>query len=435
MQRDTIEKHARSIIVAPDNKENLEPELNINIFPDEIQDVYVLIVREREEKEDATIPVESTPLHSQKISLLPAYTICGIYLMCILATCAFQVYCMLNPWVATITIIPKIKHVTLSGTMQLGRSLSTITISQSQITQTTGHGHQPAAKAIGTVTFYNGQFQTVFIAAGTTLTDANGQAIVIDQDAAIPAGNPPSYGHVAVAAHAVNPGAGGNISTYDINLACCAASVLAKNTEAFTGGQDERDFPTVRQVDIYKIATPLKIALAQSITGAFRGQLKLQELAFILPCTPAVTSDHRTGEEAATVKVTVSQTCSAIAYNSQTLEEKGAAYLAAQALQKTGAGYSLFGTVHVSVKQASVTNTPHPLVFLTYQATGTWIYALSHSTQQQIKELIAGKAQQQALLLVASLSGIAMASLRMDGFGDAARVPKNSRYIHITLVL
>ena len=29
MQRDTLEKHARSIIVAPDNQENQEPELNI----------------------------------------------------------------------------------------------------------------------------------------------------------------------------------------------------------------------------------------------------------------------------------------------------------------------------------------------------------------------------------------------------------------------
>ena len=68
----------------------------------------MLIVREREEAEDATFTVESTPLPSQKTSLLPAYTICGIYLMCILATCAFQVYCMLNPPVATITILPKI---------------------------------------------------------------------------------------------------------------------------------------------------------------------------------------------------------------------------------------------------------------------------------------------------------------------------------------
>ena len=52
-----------------------------------------------------------------------------------------------------------------------------------------------------------------------------------------------------------------------------------------------------------------------------------------LPCTPAVTSDHRTGEEAATVKVTVSQTCSAVAYNSQTLAEKARTFLAAQAIQ------------------------------------------------------------------------------------------------------
>lgn len=433
MQHDTLEKHVRSIMVATDNPENQEQ--NIETPPDGIQDVYVFIVREREEAEDATFTVESIPLHSQKTSLLPAYTICGIYIMCILAICAFQVYCLLNPPVATITIIPKIQHVTLSGTMQLGRPLNPITFSQSQTAQTTGYGHQPAAKATGTITFYNGQFQTVFIAAGTILTDANGQAIVTDQDAAIPAGNPPSYGQVAVSAHAVNPGARGNIPAYDINLACCTASVFAKNTEAFTGGQNERDFPTVRQEDIYKVSTPLKKSLAQSITGAFQGQLKPGELVFIIPCTPVVSSDHRPGDEAATVKVTVSQTCSAIAYNSQTLEEKGAAFLAAQALQKTGAGYSLFGTVHVSVTQASVTSTPHPLVFLSFQATGAWIYGLSQTEEQHIKELIAGKTSEEALQQLASLPGVERITISFHGFGDNTRLPKNTGYMHIVLIV
>ena len=87
--------------------------------------------------------------------------------------------------------------------------------------------------------------------------------------------NPPSYGHVAVAAHAVNPGARGNIPAYDINLACCASSVLAKNTEAFTGGQDERDFPTVRQEDdIQGSNSPSKLLLPKVSQEHFRDNVK-----------------------------------------------------------------------------------------------------------------------------------------------------------------
>ena len=103
------------------------------------------------------------------------------------------------------------------------------------------------------------------------------------------------------------------------------------------------------------------------------------------------------------MKVTVSQTCSAVAYNNQKLATKATAFLAAQAKQKTGAGYSLFGTVQVSVKQASVTSTSHPLVFLSFKAKGTWVYAL-HTAQQHIKHLIAGKTTQKAMKIVAVIA-------------------------------
>jgi VCBS repeat-containing protein len=179
----------------------------------------------------------------------------------------------------------------------------------------------------------------------------------------------------------------------------------------------------------------LETTLAQSITGALQGQLNPNEQLQILPCSPTVISDHQPGGEATQVKVTVSQTCSAIGYNSQELATKAIAFLAIQALHKTGAGYSLFGTVHVWVKQASVTTTPHPLVFLSFQSSGTWIYGLSHTAQQQLKHIVAGKTKQQAVTLLASLPGVERVSIRFTGFGDNTRLPKNSSYIHILLFI
>jgi hypothetical protein len=404
-----------------------EPEpidtIHIHYFPDAI-----LIVKEEQEAQ----VVDSTPVLPQNISLIPAYAICCFYILLIVSTLAFQVYCIVNPPIATVTIIPKAEHVTMTGTLQLGRLLPPLTISQSQTVPTTGKGHQSAKSATGYITFYNGQFQSVTIPAGTILTGTSGIQVVTNQDTTIPAGNPPSYGQVSVSAHAISPGVRGNIPAYDISLACCATSVLAKNTQPFTGGQDERNFQTVAKSDIDTTATPLKTAVAQSLAGAFQGQLQPAEQQQLLPCTPSVTSDHQPKQEATQVKVTVSETCSAIAYNKGELETKVAAFLATQALQKVGAGYSLFGTLRVSVTQATVTNNSN--VFLSFHAQGTWVYALGNAQQQYMKRLIAGKTKQQAVQLLASLPGVERAAIGFSGFGDDTRVSKDSAYIHLVLI-
>jgi Baseplate J-like protein len=435
-----LEHDVRAIVASMDNQEKEQDPQN---QPEDMQDIYVLIVTEHEAAADQTQIVDSTPLAPtqpapvivQQDSFLSAYLFVCFSLFLIFATLTFQCYCIFNPLTATVTIIPTSQQVTLNGTMQLGRVLPALTISQSQTTPTTGHGHHLAEQASGYLTFYNGQFQSVSIAAGTMLTGNDGIPIITDQDVVIPAANPPSFGQVTIAAHAINAGVQGNIPAYDINQACCATSVLIKNTGAFTGGQNERDFSTVSAQDIHKISTPLKISVTQSVAGALQSQLTSQEQLQLLPCTPTVTSDHQPGEEATTVNVTVSATCSAIAYNSQELETKATSYLAIQAQQKAGAGYSLFGTVNVSVKQASVSSIPPHLVFLSFHATGTWIYGISQQSQQQIKHLIAGKTTLEAQQLVAALPGVESAAIRFSGFGDATRIPKTTRYVHVIVIV
>src|SRR5260370_26325249 len=105
----------------------------------------------------------------------------------------FQLYLLFNPPIATITIIPKSQQIILNGTLQLGRQLNPLTLSQSQITQTTGHGHQDATQATGELIFYNGQATIQTIAVGTIFTGADGIEVATDQAVTIPAGNPPTY--------------------------------------------------------------------------------------------------------------------------------------------------------------------------------------------------------------------------------------------------
>ena len=428
-----IEDEIRSIVTGMDNQEK---DNNSQTPPDQVEDIYVLFVRETEvEEEDQSNIIESEPVKtpvSAKQSF--DYMTLGIVLICcipLLASILFQVYLLQNPAIATVTIIPKSQQLTLNGTLQLGRVLQPITISQSQTVATTGRGHQDARNATGTITFYNGQMNSILIPAGFILTGSDGVQIVTDQDASIPASNLPQVGQVTVSAHAINAGTHGNIAAYDINQGCCATAIKAVNTNSFYGGQDERNFQTVSKNDIDRVASPLKATLAQSMTGALEGQLKPSEQLSLLPCSSTVTPNRNAGDEAIQVKVTVSETCTAVAYNSQSLAEKATALLTTQANKKLE-GYSKFGDIQTRVIQASIT---HNLVFLSFSAHSMWVYGLSSKSQERIKNLITGKTTDQALQILAAMPGIERGSISFTGFTDEGRLPKNSTYIHIILIV
>jgi Baseplate J-like protein len=396
-----------------------------------VETIHVYFVRERDDSQ-ATV-VEATLAPSQKAkhpsSLFIATTLIFVFMLP-LSSILFQVYLAFHPPIATVTILPKTKTVTLAAVLPLGRMLPPLTVSQSQTVPTTGKGHQDATAATGSITFYNGLFTSQFIPPGTILTDQGGRQVITDEEAALPAANPPVFGQVTVAAHARSQGGQGNIPAYDINQACCANAVLAKNTQRFTGGQDERSYQTVAPADIAHTATPLKTTLAHSLQGALQGQVQPHEQLFLLVCPPTITSDHQAGQEATSVTVTVSENCRAVVYNSEEVERKATALLTHQAAATLGAAYSLFGTVHVRSIQATITQTPTPLVFFSFRAFGTWIYGLSPPAQQQMKRLIAGKTKQQALHLLASLPGVARAAI---SWGDDTRLPKDTGDIHLSL--
>src|SRR6266487_5709263 len=294
--------------------------------------IHVYFVREEAALQKDVRIIESTPPgRPQQNPDLAAYTTLLFAFLLPLSCLAFQLYLVFNPPTVTVILVPRSQAVTLTGTLQLGRVVSPLTISQSQTVPTTGKGHQDARSATGFITLYNGLFTSQTIQAGTILTGTDGIQVVTDQEAIIPAGNPPSYGQVTVSAHTIDPGVKGNIPSYEINQACCSNAVLAKNTQQFSGGADERTYQTVARADITSVATPLKTAVAQSMSGALQGQVQPPEQLFILPCTPTQTTDHSIGAEAIQVKITVSETCSAVAYNSQELETKATDILTRQA--------------------------------------------------------------------------------------------------------
>src|SRR5260370_28234339 len=243
----------------------------------------------------------------------------GLFL--IFSSLAFQISLILHPPIVSVTLVPKSREVTLITTLQFGRLLAPITLSQTATALATGKGHQDARSAAGILTFYNGSFSAQTLYAGTDFTVADGVQVVTDGTAAIPPNNPPMDGQASTQAHAVNTGLTGNIQPLDIN-GTVSNSLYVKNPASFTGGRDERDFQTVAKSDIDVTASQLKDTLNLSTQGALQRELKAGEVLAAPTFSPTVISNHQADTEAASVKVTATLTCSGIAYNVQLLNIK-----------------------------------------------------------------------------------------------------------------
>ena len=424
-----------------ENKQKRKPETELPPSPEPLREIHFIFVREEEEEDTQDIvdsyasDLDTAPFTTKPAPQPASNVAIGVWLFGLLVPLfciAVQLYFMVNPFTVTVTLAARSQQVSLQGTLQLGRVVNPITLSQSQTVQTTGKGHQDAKQATGSITFYNGQATQVTVPAGTTLTGNSGEQIVTDQDANIPAESqaiPPTLGQATVPAHAVTPGSRGNIAVGDINQPCCTTAIKAINTTSFIGGQDERNFQTVAPSDITNTAAPLKTTLDQSMQDTLTGQLKSGEALGSPHCTPAITADHQAGQEATQVKVTVSETCSAVAYTSQELTSKVTQLLTSQVTKKLGAGYSLLENPQITVTGTTTARQ----VTLSFTSVSTWVYALSSAQQQHIKAIIAGKNTQKALRLLLALPGIESASLQWSGFGDATRIPKNLNTIHLMI--
>src|SRR5205085_8732161 len=172
---------------------------------------------------------------------------------------AFSVhYYLLLTETTTIIIVPKSYRFTQQLTLSTvqSRIFQPVTLTQSRTVPATGKGHQPATQAHGAVTFYNTLSQEQTILAGTLLTASNGELFLTDSDVTIPAGTYAVNGQAQVSATAQNYGQEGNIAAGAIHGLCCRAGILVLSN-AFNGGQNERDFTMVTKSDIASVASSL----------------------------------------------------------------------------------------------------------------------------------------------------------------------------------
>src|SRR5260370_22289400 len=196
------------------------------------------------------------------------YGVIVFYLFLIVATLFAELYLASIQPSASITVVATETPVTTRATISLPAHIFTpLVFTQSQTIPTTGRTHQNATQATGYVSFHNALTQPQTIDAGTLLTGADGIKVVTDETADVPAGTFSGYGEVTVSAHAVNAGSSGNINARDISGTCCRVYILVRNTNPFTGGQNERDYQSVAKADIQHVVSNLSQQFQQTLQG------------------------------------------------------------------------------------------------------------------------------------------------------------------------
>jgi hypothetical protein len=338
---------------------------------------------------------------------------------------------LLTPTVI-VTIVPVSKTVALTqsidGASIYTRVLTPKTTSQSQTTPATGHKHQAAAAAHGSLTFYNGEFVSLSIHAGTIVTSAGGVQVTTDQNVIIPAGSPPYYGRVSVAAHAAHTGSKGNIAARAIDQACCYSSVWAVNVAAFSGGQNTGDFSVVTSSDIQTVAASLDMQLSQLEQADMMSQLMPNEALATPACPPTTRSNHQVGEIATQVTVTVSEQCHGVAYDTNALHESAVQLLSAEAAKQYGSRYNLIGGIQINILGVTITNQQRGSVTLQVSMSGVWAYQIN---AQQIKTLIAGQSQQEASRTLLAQPGIRDVSI--VGITVNQQIPNDLSHIQLLI--
>jgi hypothetical protein len=312
----------------------------------------------------------------------------------------------------TVTIIPLSKHVTITTPFSLSvRQLQPVTLTKSGSSKTTGYGHQDAKSATGTLTIYNSLFTTQTIYAGTVFIGQDGVKVTTSDTVTIPANNPPFDGKALVSAYAIRPGSQGNIAAGDIHLV--AQGLLIENNP-FAGGRDERDFQTVAKADLDNLTTSLQKALSQQIPQAFT--LPSNYSLYVTHCRFTSKPDHQVGEEAQTLTVKVVDTCNAVAYDQNELQQKATSTFTST---RPGANYQLIGNITSKVLSISP---------MRVQIMGTWVYLLPEDYEQFLAQQVAGETPAEAKKYLLSTGFILDATIPIS-------LPKDPGHIHFEILI
>ena len=288
------------------------------------------------------------------------------------------------------------------------RQVQARTLSSTSPTQTAtanATGSIQATAASGTLTFLNNNNSGVTLGS-TTLTSKNGVRISFNGPIFVPA-----IGSASTAGYAVNGGAAGNIPAFDFSGSCCAPGITVNNKSAFTGGQDAVPNSVIQQSDIDGAVNPLAGAQTTATKADLQKQVRQNERVVdnTVSCTPTHTADHKPGDQAKQVTVSVSVQCTQEVYDFGAAVQMATGLLQGQAENDRDltpfTQYALDGQVVTNLVSASVVKADGQ-VALTIQARGLWVYQFTDQMLQNIKHQLLKLSQHDAQAILQNTMGV-----------------------------
>jgi VCBS repeat-containing protein len=304
-----------------------------------------------------------------------------------------------------------------------GRELSANSEQLVQSAPATGQGHHDAVSATGTmvVSQINLTNSTGNDVLNLSIADNNGVTATGDESVHIYTG-----GTVSIPSHATPAGSAGNIAAHDMDgpiqiidhyTQAVIGTAYISNPQPFSGGVDARDYTYVQQSDIDKVANALVSQLTAGTKAKVKQQVKSGELLVQDPsCSPKISPDHQPQDEAASVTVKVSLTCSALTYRTQQLQDAAVQAYEQDGITHFGKGYSVVGTTVLS-KPVFVSGSSGSF---SIAVNGIWTFKYTDQSQLELKKLIAGKPSSDALQMLRTRKDIQNVTLTTEGgFGSA----------------
>ena len=125
-----------------ETKEMQEPERNRPPTPEIHREIHYIFVREAEDEDTLDFVVDSdiSELDTEPFATKPqpepaSNAAIGVWLLGLLLPLfciAVQLYFIINPYTITVTMYTRSQHVSLQGTLQLGRLISPLTLSHKE---------------------------------------------------------------------------------------------------------------------------------------------------------------------------------------------------------------------------------------------------------------------------------------------------------------
>ncbi len=315
------------------------------------------------------------------------------------------------------------------------RSLSVSTQPQSKTVKATGTGTTTGTHATGILTIESFSGAQTFNTGMVLKNEEGASTLSMMLDATVTVA---SSGTATVPAHVVQVGTKGNIASESWCAPVCGASPggswRAYNTSPFSGGQDPQPYTAVQQSDIDDAVSALETNNTPNAQQVLQEQVHANEHFVGTPtCNPNVTKDHAAGDEANSVMVMVTFTCTGEVYDQQGALAMAKQWLKQDGAKNPGASYALVGNVVATQIGAQISDANQGIISVSVAAEGVWVYKFSDAQEQVLAKLIAGKKKATAQSLLSQQPGVMQTNLQLTG-GDGDTLPTNFHQIKFVVL-